>query len=143
MRKLRVALVILLLVSFVAASQVGLAATTGGITDSMGIGKSKATLEQAKKSLLSGNSDIAKQNQLLTAYTKYMAKRSMGNATKDINAGKKSAKASIKPPSAAGLNVPLSGIGNAIKALGSINVNIKDPISIAKSMKIPKLSILK
>ncbi len=138
MRKLRVALVILLLVSFVAASQVGIAATTGGIADSMGIGKSKATLDKAKKSLASGNSDIAKQSQLLSAYTKYMAKRSMGNATKDIDAGKKSAKASIKPPSTAGL----SGIGNAIKSLGSFNVNLKNPISIAKSMKIPRLVIL-
>lgn len=142
MRKLRVVLVILLLVTFVAASQAGMAATTGGIADNMGIGKAKAALDQAKKSLTSGNSDIAKQNQLLTAYTKYMAKRSMGNATKDINAGKKSAKASIKPPSAAGLNVPLSGIGNAVKTLGSINMKIKNPIDIAKSIKIPRLTIL-
>ncbi len=135
MRKLRVALVILLLVSFVAASQ---AATTGGIADSMGIGKSKATLDQAKKSLASGNSDIAKQSQILSAYTKYMAKKQTDKAMTEINAGKKTAKASVKPPSTAGL----SGIGNAIKALGSINMNIKDPISIAKNMRVPRLAIL-
>jgi len=138
MRKLRIALVLLLLVAFVAASQTGAASTTQGISDSMGIGKSKATLDQAKKSLASGNSDIAKQSQLLSAYTKYMAKRSMGNATKAIDAGKKSARASIRPPSTAGL----SGIASAIKSPGSFNVNLKSPVSIAKSMKIPRLVIL-
>jgi hypothetical protein len=38
--------------------------------------------------------------------------------------------------------VPLSGIGNAVKTLGSINMKIKNPVDIAKSIKMPRLAIL-
>ncbi|HTY91649.1 MAG TPA: hypothetical protein VMC84_10775 [Methanocella sp.] len=143
MRKIGVALVILLLLAFFTASQAGFAMTTSNILGQTSIGKSKATLNDIQKKLTSGSSDIAKQSQLMDAYAKYMAKQTMGNVTKNINTGKKAAKATIKAPSTAGMSVPTQGIGDAIKALGNVEVSMKSPASMAKGMQMPKLAVMK
>jgi len=141
MRKLRVALVLLLLLAFFAVSQTSFAMTTLGIADSMGVGKSKATLDDIQKKLASGSSDIAMQSQLLDANAKYMAKQNLAKATAGIAAGQKT-KASIKPPSTAGMSVPTQGIGDAIKALGSIHIGLTSPASMLKSMAMPRLAVM-
>ena len=142
MRKIRVALVLLLLLAFFAVSQTSFAMTTLGISDSMGIGKSKATLGDIQKKLAAGNSDIAKQQMTMDAYTKYMAKQNLAKAMTGIEAGKSKAKASIKPPSTAGMSVPTQGIGDAIKALGSIHIGLTSPASMLKGMAMPKLAVM-
>ena len=144
MRKLRVALVILLLLTFIAASQMVSASTTitpKSMGDALSIGKSRATLGEIEKKLASGNSDIAKANLQLNAYAKYMAKKNIDNVMKN-NTSSVKPKPSVKPPSAKGLKVPMSGVGNAIKTLGSTDVSIKAPVTIAKSIKMPKMVIL-
>lgn len=143
MRKMKVALVILLLLAFFTVSGMGVAMTTQNIGEQMGIGKSRATLNDIQKKLTSGNSDIAKQNELLSAYAKYMAKQTIGNVSKDMNTGKNKTRASIMPPSTKGMKVPTQGIGDAIKALGNIEMSMKSPASMAKSMQMPKLAVMK
>ncbi len=136
MRKLRVALVILLLLTFIAASQTVSASTTmKGMGDALSIGKSRASLEEIQKKLSVGNSFIANQHDGLSAYAKYMAMKNLGNV-KAIKTGD-----ALKPPSTKGLGVPLSGIGDAIKALGSIDMKVGSPASIAKSIKSPMLVV--
>jgi len=143
MRKLRVALVILLLLTFIMASQAASASTMvspKSMGDALSIGKSRATLEEIQKKLATGNSDISKMSQELSAYAKYMAKQSIGNVTKNMGTNK--TKSTVKPPSMEGFGVPMSGIGDAIRALGSVDMHIKAPVTIAKSINIPKLAIL-
>lgn len=143
MRKLRVALVILLLLTFIMASQTASASTVispKSMGDALSIGKSRATLEEIQKKLATGNSDISKMSQELSAYAKYMAKQSIGNVTKNMGTNK--TKSTVKPPSMEGFGVPMSGIGDAIRALGSVDMRIKAPVTIAKSINIPKLAIL-
>jgi hypothetical protein len=143
MRKLRVALVILLLLTVIMASQVVSAKTTispNGMGDALSIGRSRATLEQIQKKLAAGSSDISKISDELSAYTKYMAKQNIGNVTKAPSVNK--TKSTIKPPSVKGYGVPMGGIGDAIKALGGVHMNIKAPIAIAKSIDTPKLAVL-
>ncbi|WP_174590257.1 hypothetical protein [Methanocella conradii] len=139
MRKLRIALVILLLLAFMAASH---AATASLISQGeMGnIGKSRATMEGIQKKMANSSSDIARQYGLLDAYAKYMARQSMDNATRSISASQ--SMGSITPPTTAGYGMPLQGIGDAIKALGSIEISIKAPVTIARSINIPRLAIL-
>jgi hypothetical protein len=144
MRKLRVALVILLLLTFIAASQTVYASTTitpKSMGDALSIGKSKATLGEIEKKLASGNSDIAKANLQLSEYVKFMAKKNIDNVMKNTSSGVKP-KPSIKPPTGKGLKVPMTGIGDAIKALGSTDVSLKSPVSMAKSITMPKMVIL-
>jgi hypothetical protein len=144
MRKMRVALVILLLLTFIMASQVVSAKATispGSMGDALSIGKSRALLQNIEKKLVSGSSDIAKTNQELSAYTKYMAKQNIANVTKVPGTNK--TKSTVKPPSMQGYGVPMAGIGDAIKALGGIHMKIKSPVEIAKSMNMPKLAVMK
>jgi hypothetical protein len=144
MRKMRVALVLLLLLAFIGASQVSFAKATispGSMGDVLSIAKSRALLQNIEKKLVSGNSDIAKANKELSDYTKYMAKQNIANATKVPGANK--TKSTIKPPSMRGYGVPMSGIGDAIKALGSNHMKLVTPVEIAKSMSMPKLAVIK
>jgi len=144
MRKLRVALVILLLLTFIAASQVVSAKATispQSMRDVLSLGKSRATLQNIEKKLVSGSSDIAKANQELSALTKYMAKQNIANVTKAPGTNK--TKSTVKPPSMQGYGVPMAGIGDAIKALGSIHMKIKAPVEIAKSIITPRLAVMK
>jgi Tfp pilus assembly protein PilX len=144
MRKLRVALVILLLLTFIAASQVVSAKATispKSMGDALSIGKSRALLQNIEKKLVSSSSDIGKMNQELSDYTKYMAKQNIANVTKAPGANK--TKSTVKPPSMKGYDVPMGGIGDAIKALGNIHMKIKAPIAIAKSIVTPRLAVIK
>lgn len=139
MRKLRVALVILLFLAFIALSQTGFASSVispKGMGDSLSMSKSKAELSQIKNKLMSGNSDIAKQNQLLSNYAKYMAAKNIENVSNK-------SKSTIKPPKTQGLGVPMTGIGDAIKALGSTEVSFSSPAAAMKTMKMPKLAVMK
>lgn len=138
MRKLRIALAILLLLAFMAASH---AATASLISQGeMGnIGKSRATTEGIQKKMANSSSDIARQYGLLDAYAKYMARQSMDNAMRSVSS---SQSMGVEPPATAGYGMPLQGIGDAIKALGSIEISIKAPVTIARSISIPRLAIL-
>ena len=69
-----------------------------------------------------------------------MARQSMDNATRSISASQ--SMGAITPPATAGYGMPLQGIGDAIKALGSIEISIKAPVTIARSISIPRLAIL-
>jgi hypothetical protein len=143
MRNLRIALVILLLLTFSMASQ-AMAATVSLSPQSMGdalsIAKSRATLQNIEKKLASGSSDIQMAGQELSAYTKLMAGKSIANVTKMPGTNKTSNP--VKTPSMEGYGVPMSGIGNAVKALGSIHMKIKAPVEIAKSIGTPRLEVM-
>jgi hypothetical protein len=143
MRNLRVALVILLLLTFSMASQ-AMAATAALSPQSMGdalsIAKSRATLQNIEKKLASGSSDIHMAGQELSAYTKLMAGKSIANVAKMPDTNK--TKNPVKTPSMEGYGVPMSGIGNAVNALGSIHMKIKAPVEIAKSIDTPRLEVM-
>ncbi len=137
MRKLRVALVILLLLALIMASYAVSAKSSG---DALSIAKSRATLQNIEKKLVSGNSDIEKMSQELSAYTMDMAARSIANVPRAPGANK--TKSTIKPPSTKGYGMPMGGIGGAIKALGSIHMDIKAPVDIAKNIDVPRLAVM-
>ena len=144
MRKLRVALVILLLLTIFAASQVANASSTitpKSMGNALSIANSRALLQKIEKKLMTGNSDIAKANQELSTMAKYMAMRNIANATKAPATNK--TKSTVKPPSMQGYGMPMSGIGDAIKALGSIHMKISAPAQIAKVINTPKLAVMK
>ena len=141
---MRVALVILLLLTFIVASNMVNASNTispNGMGNALSLAKSRALLQKIEKKLVTGNSDIGKMNQELSAYAEYRAKQNIANATK-APAGKKP-KATMKPPSMQGYGMPVSGIGDAIQALGNIHTNIPAPAMIAKSLNTPRLAVLK
>ncbi len=144
MRKMRVALVILLLLTLIAASYVGAATATispKSMGDALSIGNSRAILQNIEKKLVSGNSDIAKANGELSTMVKYMARQNIANVTKVAGANK--TKATVKPPSMQGYSIPTAGIGDAIKALGSIHMKITAPVDIARSINTPRLAVMK
>jgi hypothetical protein len=139
MRKLRIALVILLLLALMMASY----ATSASLIsqgDMSSIGKSRATIEGIQRKMANSSSDIARQYGMLDAYAKYMARQSMENATRNMSAGQ--GMGAIAPPSMSGYGIPLQGIGDAIRALGSIEVSIRSPLAIARSINMPRLAIL-
>jgi hypothetical protein len=139
MRKLRVALVILLFLAFITLSQTGSAISVvspKGMGDGISMSKSKAELNQIQKKLMSGSSDIADQNQVLSNYAKYMAAKNMQNASNKT-------RTTVKPPAMSGFNVPMTGIGDAIKTLGSTEVSFSTPAAALKTMKMPKLAVMK
>ncbi len=143
MSKLRVALVILLLLTSILASQVASASTTispKNMGDALSIEKARVLLENIEKKLTSGTSDIGRMNQELSAYVKYMARQNIGNVTKAPGTNKTNS--TVKPPSMRGYNVPMAGIGDAIKALGGTQVKVKAPVEIAKSIDMPVLAII-
>ncbi len=139
MRKMRVTLVILLLLAFMAASS---AASAKIISpgDTLSTAKSRAVLQDIEKKLMTGNADIAKASQELSDYTMYKARQSIANATKAPAANKTTTTA--RPP-VQGSQMPMSGIGDAIKTLGNIHMSIKPPIAIAKSINMPRLAVFK
>jgi hypothetical protein len=140
MRKIRVALVILLLLNFIVASSVASASTNispGSMGDTLSIAKSRATLQNIEQKLVSGNSDIHKASQELSALTRYMAKQYIDSASKVTSTNK--TRSAIKPPAT---GMPMSGIGDAISALGSINVKLVTPSQIAKSIDAPRLQVI-
>ncbi len=139
MRKLRVALVILLILAFMALSQTGNATSVvspNGMGNGLSMGKSVAELQQIKNKLMSGTSDIGSQNQVLSNYAKYMAAKNLQNATNKT-------KGTVKPTMTSGMNVPMTGIGDAITALGSTHVTFESPAAALKSMKMPTLAVIK
>jgi|GEM_PF-4845444 len=145
MRKLRVALVILLVLTFIALSQTGFANSVispNGMGDALSMAKSRATLDQIQKKLTSGNSEILGDYQMLSNTARVMAAENMGNAQKAISANKE-IKSAIKSPAAQGIGVPLSGIGDAIKALGSTDISFMSPRAALSTMDIPKLAVFK
>jgi hypothetical protein len=146
MRKLRVALVILLLLAFFTVSQAafGLDAikSPAGIGNALSVGNTKATLVDIQKKLASGSSDIAQENQVMSAWVKYKAGQNIGNTSKKLNTNVGTPKTGIQMPSTKGMSVPMSGIGSAVKSLGNIGFSMKSPVTLAKSMAMPKLAIL-
>jgi len=104
--------------------------------------KSRATLDQIQKKLTSGNSEILGDYQMLSNTARVMAAENMGNAQKAISANKE-IKSAIKSPAAQGIGVPLSGIGDAIKALGSTDISFMSPRAALSTMDIPKLAVFK
>ncbi len=141
MRKLRVALVILLILAFITLSQTGIASSIvspNGMGNGNGLSMSNsvAQLSQIKNKLMSGTSDIGNQNLVLSNYAKYMAAKNFQNATNKT-------KSTIQPTMTSGFSVPTSGIGDAIKTLGSTQVSFESPAAALKSMKMPTLSVIK
>ncbi len=139
MMKLRKALAILLLLALMMASYTASASLISQ-GDMSSIGKSRATIEGIQKKMANSSADIARQYGMLDAYAKYMAMRSMENATRNISAGQNMS--ALAPPSMVGYGIPLQGIGDAIRALGSIEISISSPVAIARSISIPRLAIL-
>ena len=144
MRKMRVALVILLFLAVIALSQAGMALTPLTAISPMNLGNAltvadnRATLEGIQQQLANGNSNIAATSQQLNALANNMAGVSMTNAENAIQASKTNA---FNPTMINGIGVPLSGIGDAIKELGSINVAFSSPKSVLENMQIPKLAV--
>lgn len=151
MRKLRLALVILLLLAYFAASQVSLAdklISPKSLGDTVSIGQSRATLDSIQKKLASGNNDIALNQQMLDANARILAAGAWDLAAKNTKPNKTTGTmkptTTVKPTTSMGMTVPTSGIGDALTALGNINVNIKTPaMPSLKNMVKPKLVVLK
>jgi hypothetical protein len=143
MRKMRVALVILLFLAVIMISQMGFALTAitpQSLGDSIGVANTRATLQGIQQQLASGNSNIAATSQALNAYANNMASQSMANATTNTNMANMAG--AYHSALASGIGVPLSGIGDAIQELGSIHVGFSSPASVLQNMQIPRLAVL-
>ena len=145
--KMRVALVILLFLAVITLSQVGLALTPLTAISPMNLGNAltvatnEATLSGIQQQLANGNSNIAATSQQLTALADQMAAQTMANTANTIESANATTAAAYNPSMIQGISVPLSGIGDAIKELGSINVNFYSPQSVLQNMQIPTLSV--
>jgi hypothetical protein len=143
MRKMRIALVILLFLAVITLSQTGMALTTispQSLGASIGVGSSMPTLGNIQQQLASSGSTIAGTSQELTALTNSMVAQSMANAANDISMEQNTASA-YNPSMVQGMSVPTSGIADAIKQLGSTKVAFESPQSALQSMKIPTLAV--